>query len=284
MSVCRSVTFGLFAVFFVSAGLDYVSLRAGFASLSGPMAVVASFWALASSLAVTWFVIVRSGGASSLPPSTLHRHAARAWPLFLAACACLSAAVCIALAPAFFWFGATLLRVGAYGSLGPISILLGTVWGVPVAATLLPTAGAAAAGAALAAARLRQLAVFGTAAQQPPSLQCGGRVDGFLDAVATAAAPNLACGVAGTAVLGAIAITVGRIDTAGRLLGAPWMFGSAVGVAAAGVACAAAAWHLSSGAPADPAALERAHLDAESDSAVLVAMRPEILTGSVTSP
>jgi hypothetical protein len=131
------------------------------------IAVEATFLALATSLAVARGVYLHSGGAPPLPPRPQHPHASRAWPLFLAASVCLCTAVSTALAVPFFWFAATLLSVGVQGSPGPCLFLIGVVWGAPVAAMLLPTAAAAAAGAAAAAVQERQLAVFGTVAQQP---------------------------------------------------------------------------------------------------------------------
>jgi hypothetical protein len=169
--------------------------------------------------------------------------------------------------------------------MGPFAFMLGAFFLVPVAAVLLPTAGSAAAGAASAAARLRRLAASGTAAQQPgQAVYCGGHVERFLTAAATVATLNLACGAAGTAALGAIALCVGLLGkNAARFLGAPSMHGAAVAVAAAGVALAAVAWR-SSGALADPAALEGARAGAESDSAALVARPAEVLAGHVMSP
>lgn len=290
MSVCRGITVTLFGTTLASAAVLYVCYRAGLGtgatSLDGQVGAEAAFLALATSLAVTRGVYVRSGGAPSLPPSALHPHAARAWPLFLAASVCLSTAVCIALALTFFWFAATLLSVGVSGSPGPFLFMIGVFWGVPVAALLLPTAGAAAAGTALAAARMRQLAVFGTEAQQPGlALQCYGFVDRFLAAAATSEAVNLACGGAGTAVIGAIALFVSLLGKdAARFLGAPSMYGSAVVFAAAGIVFAAVAWRSSGGgggAPADPDARALAQ---ESDSAVLVVRPAEVLSGPVMSP
>jgi len=291
MSVCRGITLAIFTTTLASSAVVYVCIHAGlpFTSINGMIAVEATFLALATSLAVARGVYLRSGGAPPLPPRAQHPNASRAWPLFLAASVCLCTAVSTALALPFFWFAATLLSVGVQGSPGPFMFLIGVVWGAPVAAMLLPTAAAAAAGAAAAAVQERQLAVFGTVAQQPVlALHCYAIVDRFLAAVATSEAVNLACGGAGTAVIGAITLCVSLLDkSAAPFLGAPSMYGFAVAAAAAGVAFAAAGGRSRGGGPAGPAAPpphDGAGTGAESDSAALVVRPAEVLSGPVTSP